>query len=174
MDVQELEDAVISTVQETQVKLGPVNGAVSLYLPLDSICSHSTSNCPDGTLRDFVKNVRSRLGDVEYSIKDDRVRITVPKEGCIYVSKLPVSPVLRVMVDSILEGKDSKELKADLMQLSPGCVWIDVLEKEFDHVVYFKDDIDPYIYCIKEEMGHLTYHRFSRNDYLRLGFGHLQ
>jgi hypothetical protein len=173
MDVQELEDAVISTVQETQVKLGPVNGAVSLYLPLDSICSHRTSNCPDGILRDFVKNVRSRLGDVEYSIKEDRVRITVPKEGCIYVSKLPVSPVLTAMVDSIMEGKDSKELKASLMEISSGCVWIDVSEKEFDHVVYFKNDIDPYIYCVKEEMGHLIYHRFSRNDYLRLGFGHL-
>lgn len=173
MDVKELEDTVISTVQETQVKLGPVDGTVSLYLPLDSICSHRTPSCPDGLLRDFVNSARSRLGDVEYSIKDDRVRITVPKEGCKYVSKLPVSPVLRVMVDSILEGKDSKELKAGLMRISPGCVWIDTNEKEFDHVVYFKDEIDPYIYCIKEEIGHITYHRFSRNDYIRLGFGHL-
>ncbi len=173
MDVQELEDAVISTVQETQVKLGPVDGAVSLYLPLDSICPHPDTSCTDVVLRDFVNSARPRLGDVEYSIKDDRVRITVPKDGCTYVSKLPVSPVLKVMVDSILEGKHTKELKASLMMISPGCVWIDVTEKEFDHVVYFKDEIDPYVYCIKEEIGHITYHRFSRNDYLRLGFGHL-
>ncbi len=39
----------------------------------------------------------------------------------------------------------------------------------FDYVLYFKDGaVDAYYYCIKEEMGHTVYHRFTREDYERL------
>ena len=35
MDPSDLEDRIVSTVQEMQVKLGQSSGALSLYLPLD-------------------------------------------------------------------------------------------------------------------------------------------
>ena len=36
----------------------------------------------------------------------------------------------------------------------------------FDYVLYFKDKtVDAYYYCIKEEMGHTIYHRFTKEDY---------
>jgi hypothetical protein len=37
---------------------------------------------------------------------------------------------------------------------------------DFDYVMYFNQPaIDPYYYCIKEEMGHTIYHRFTKEDY---------
>ena len=40
---------------------------------------------------------------------------------------------------------------------------------DFQYVLYFPDGtVDPYYYCITDEMGHLTYHRFTRADYLAL------
>ncbi|MBQ3736215.1 MAG: DUF3877 family protein [Candidatus Methanomethylophilaceae archaeon] len=34
----------------------------------------------------------------------------------------------------------------------------------------FSPDRDPDVYCINIEMGAVTYHRFSREDYLAMGF----
>ena len=34
----------------------------------------------------------------------------------------------------------------------------------------FPEDVDPDIYCLVEEFGQVTYHRFSREDYLAFDF----
>ena len=40
---------------------------------------------------------------------------------------------------------------------------------DFDVVFYFDDwKIDAYYYCVKEEMGHTIYHRFTREDMVEL------
>ena len=40
---------------------------------------------------------------------------------------------------------------------------------DFDEALYFEDpSIDEYYYCVKEEMGHLIYHRFLKEDYQKL------
>lgn len=42
-------------------------------------------------------------------------------------------------------------------------------DSDFDYVIFFQDpSIDEYFYCIKAEMGHTIYHRFTRADYLAL------
>ncbi len=171
MNAKELEDAVISVVQEVQIKLGMAEGAVSLYMPLDSICTSDGTMNSEDILTDFTTAVRSRLGDVDCVIEDDRIRITVPEQGCLYAASLPVSPILKVMVDSVLAGDDVGILRSRLNALSDKCVWDDVDAEEFDHVVHFEDGSDSHVYCIKDESGHITYHRFSRSDYSRLGFG---
>ena len=40
---------------------------------------------------------------------------------------------------------------------------------DFDYAVYFDDETyDAYYYCIKMEMGHTIYHRFTKEDYQKL------
>ena len=40
---------------------------------------------------------------------------------------------------------------------------------EFDYVLYFADGKpDPWYYCVKIEMGHTIYHRFTEADYRSL------
>ena len=37
---------------------------------------------------------------------------------------------------------------------------------DFDEALHFEDpSVDEYYYCVKEEMGHLIYHRFLKEDY---------
>ena len=37
---------------------------------------------------------------------------------------------------------------------------------DFDYAVYFDDaEYDAYYYCVKMEMGHTIYHRFTEADY---------
>ncbi len=174
MDAKELEETVISTIQETQVKLGSLSGAESLYLPLSSVDPDEDVENIRRILDGFRKECRPRLGDVSCEILEGRVRITVPESGGRYVSSLPISPVLRLMVDAVASRKTLQQLKDSLLQQFPSCTWRDVDGDGFQHIAYFDQDIDPYVYCIGTECGMVTYHRFSRGDYLAFGFGPLR
>ena len=168
MDPSDLEDRIVSTVQEMQVKLGQSSGSLSLYLPLD---------CLDGDVEEeiarFREHVRPKLGDVACTLDDDRVRITVSEEGCRYVAGLPVSPVLLTMVDAVMSRESLDGIKARLEKVSKGLVWKEVDGDGFDHIAYFTDGTDPYVYCIDSDCGPISYHRFSRRDYEAFGFGGL-
>ena len=169
MEVGELEDIVISAIQETQVKLGPSNGSESLYLPLSSLDSEEDRGRIADLMEKLVERCRDSMGDIDYAVMDDRVRIIVPEKGGRYVAKLPVSPVLRLMVDSVREHLTPEELKARLESSFPDCTWKSVDGDGFQYIAYF-DEVDPYVYCIGYECRHLIYHRFSRKDYLAFGF----
>ena len=168
MDPSDLEDRIVSTVQEMQVKLGQSSGSLSLYLPLD---------CLDGDVEEeiarFREHVRPKLGDVACTLDEGRVRITVSEEGCRYVAGLPVSPVLLTMVDAVMSRESLDGIKARLEKVSKGLVWKEVDGDGFDHIAYFTDGTDPYVYCIDSDCGPISYHRFSRRDYEAFGFGGL-
>ncbi len=174
MDAKELEETVVSTIQETQVKLGSLSGAESLYLPLSSVDPDGNVENIRRILDGFRKECRPRLGDVSCEILEGRVRITVPESGGRYVSSLPVSPVLRLMVDAVASHRTLGQLRDSLLQQFPSCTWRDVDGDGFQHIAYFDQDIDPYVYCIGTECDMVTYHRFSRGDYLAFGFGPLR
>lgn len=174
MEPGELEELVVSTIQETQVKLGESGGAESLYLPLSSIDPDEDAAAIRALLDRFEEDARPRLGDVVCDVLEGRVRITVPEEGGRYVAGLPVSPVLRLMVDSVMDGSSVDDLKGKLAEGFPGHVWRDVDGDGFEHIVFFEDGTDPSVYCIGTECCRLVYHRFSRRDYEAFGFGPLR
>ena len=174
MDAKELEETVISTIQETQVKLGSLSGTESLYLPLSSVDPDEDVGRIQDVLDSFRESCRPRLGDVSCEILEGRVRITVPESGGRYVSSLPVSPVLRLMVDSVVSHRSLEQLRDALSEQFPSCTWRDVDGDGFEHIAYFDESVDPYVYCIGTECCMVTYHRFSRKDYLAFGFGPLR
>ncbi|MDO5862130.1 MAG: DUF3877 family protein [Thermoplasmata archaeon] len=174
MEPRDLEELVVSTIQETQVKLGEAGGAESLYLPLTSISQDEDVDEIRSLLDRFEADARPRLGNVTCDILEGRVRITVPEEGGRYVAGLPVSPVLRLMVDSVMSGASIDDLKRSLKERFPGHVWRDVDGDGFEHIVFFEDGTDPSVYCVGTECCRLVYHRFSRPDYEAFGFGPLR
>lgn len=162
-------DEVVSSVQEMQVKIGSTDGSVSLFLPLDSI-----EGDPEEAIRAFRDAARDILGDVECSSDGRRVSIMVPEKGCEYVSSLPVSPILRIMVDSVMARSSLDDIRARLEAVSDGLVWKEVDGEGFDHIAFFTDGTDPYVYCIDSDCGPISYHRFTRRDYRAFGFGGLE
>ena len=168
MDAEELESEVVGTVQETQVKLGFSGGAESLYIPLDALADDREG--AERLLGEFALRVRPRLGEVECGIARGRARIVVPEEGCRRVASLPVSPVLRAMVDAVNSRIPVAELRRRLESDFPDCVWRDAAGDGFDHVVTFDPLTDPNVYCVGTECGLLTYHRFSGRDFEAFGF----
>ena len=170
MNADELEELVISTVQETQVKLGPADGSESLYLPLTSLEPDGDIEAVRELMEEFQKKATPHLGKVDYTIMQDRVRMVIPEKGTKYVSGLPVSPVLMTMVDSVSKHLSLDQLKTRLESEFGDCTWKDVDGDEFRCIAYF-DRTDPNVYCIGSECGHLIYHRFNRKDYSEFGYG---
>ena len=168
MDPSDLEDRIVSTVQEMQVKLGQSTGVLSLYLPLDCM-----GDDVEGEIARVREHVRPKLGDVACTLDEGRVRITVSEEGCRYVAGLQVSPVLLTMVDAVMSRESLDGIKARLEKVSKGLVWKEIDGDGFDHIAYFTDGTDPYVYCIDSDCGPISYHRFSRSDYESFGFGGL-
>lgn len=173
MSPDDLEATVISTIQETQVKLGSSVGSEVLYMPLSSLDPGEDPQIIQEIIDEFKKRCWSTLGDVECEILDRRVRIIVPDSGSRYVSTLPVSPVLKLMVRAVSEHMSVDDLRVELDRDFPEHVWKDVKGDGFEHIVYFDDGSDPNVYCIGSECCQLVYHRFSRRDYLAFGFGPL-
>jgi hypothetical protein len=166
MNGKKLKDKVVEMIQESQLKLGFADGSVSVFLPSDSISGD------DGSLKsildEFVSLSEEDLGDVTYYVENGRVAITVPASGSEFVKSMPVNPISRFIIEALGNHATVTELKEGLAKISPSFEWKEVEGDGFRYVLSFPDGTDDRIYCINEEMGHLTYHRFSKEDYPNL------
>ena len=104
MDPSDLEDRIVSTVQEMQVKLGQSSGSLSLYLPLDCMGDDVT-----GGIARFREHVRPTLGDISCVLDGERARIIVSEEGCKYVAGLPA---LLTIVEAVMSRESLDGIRA--------------------------------------------------------------
>ncbi|MDO5424868.1 MAG: DUF3877 family protein [Eubacteriales bacterium] len=174
---RELENNVIDTLKEGQIKLGYSPETVRLYYPLESLNRFLKEECTveqmEERLAEFAAGVRGTLGDMKISHKGSRFCLAIPPEGMKYVhahteeGEFLVSFIRTIekhdcTIEKLLEvfSRDSKKVHVEEMR-----------DGEFDYLVYFEDGIpDGYRYCITEEGCHMTYHRFSKEDYEEFGF----
>ena len=97
----------------------------------------------------------------------------MPAEGAEYVAgEIPDPPFLKAIVELFAHHHSLtiEEICACFAQfdkayhcekMTPGT--------DFDYAVYFDDaEYDAYYYCVKMEMGHTIYHRFTKEDYQML------
>ena len=91
MDPSDLEDRIVSTVQEMQVKLGQSSGSLSLYLPLDCM-----GDDVDGEIARFREHVRPTLGDISCVLDGERARRRIDgkkqiETGRYHLKKVPLN-----------------------------------------------------------------------------------
>ena len=110
---------------------------------------------------------------MRFSARKDRIEVGIPAEGVEYVHKHVEEPAfLKELIEffrshhhcslSDVENLFKKYSDTFVCQNMPQ-------GSDFDVVFYFEDEqIDAYYYCIKEEMGHTIYHRFTREDMIEL------
>lgn len=114
----------------------------------------------------------SGLGQVSFRESRGRVEVTIPPEGAEYVHReIPDPPFLKAMIRLFGTHHDISvdDICACFARFSPDYVCLEMPDNDFDYVLYFQDEeIDPYYYCIKMEMGHTIYHRFIKEDYEKL------
>lgn len=176
--IERLMTNITDQIKEAQIKLGYVKESVRLYYPVSSLCTMLEYNEAKieeltGILNKAFEFYREDFGEIEFFLHGNRIEVVVSEQGAWYVhTKISSSPFLTEFIELFRENphcslkeicavfeKFSSDYKCEKM--APGT--------DFDYVLYFAEQgLDEYYYCIKEEMGHTIYHRFTREDYCQL------
>lgn len=166
---EQLEGELIISIQEMQVKLGSFDGVFSMYLPNEAVSSVDPENVLGAVLAPG-----SILEGLIVENLQDRVRITAPASVCSRVRELPVDPVITAMVDSVKRRDGLEAFVTAVESVNPNVTVKPVEGDGFDHILFMTDDSNPFVYCIDTDHGHVSYHRFTRREYLRFGFPGLE
>ena len=178
MDISRLEKDVVDQIVELQVKLGYAYESTRFYYKVESLNSLIGTDAPTAAaLCELLSKQKalqdSPLGAVSYGVHADRIEVRIPPQGSKYVHEEVPAPqflidLIELFVTKHHPSKD--EVIALFGKHSASYVLEEMPEgAEFDYGMHFEDQsIDTHYYCFKEEMGHLIYHRFAKEDYERL------
>lgn len=169
--IQNLTDQIM----EAQIKLGYAKETLRFYYPVSSLNALLGEQAKDATemLHKLEENADfsdSVLGTLCFLIHEGRIEIGVPPEGAEYVYKKVKRPEFLSDLIALFMNHHACSL-ADIRNVFEKYGEPYVCKKmpdgmDFDYVLFFKEgSVDAYYYCIKEEMGHTIYHRFTKADY---------
>ncbi len=162
MDGKELHQRVIDTVQEMHLKIGDSAGSISLYYPYEGDLSVISE--------DFLSHCSDMPEPIDIEQIPGRIRVIVPEADCRYISSLPARGTLKDIIGLVNSRRGIDDFRRILIQRHPEASFRESEDFEFDWVLTFPEETDPDVYCLAVEMGSVTYHRFSREDYLAMGF----
>lgn len=161
MDGKELFSRLISTVQETAMKIGDSSGSISLYYPFQGDFS---------TLEDEFRSASADFPDMIIEDLPERVRVIVSEGDCNRISKLPMKGTIKDMVGLVKERLPFEDFRKNITSKYPDAKITKSAYQEFDWVLTFPKELDDDVYCLTEEFGQITYHRYSEEEYLSFGF----
>lgn len=178
MNYEKLERNIIEVMEEQLAKLGFDGNAVYLFYPLSSVASllgmRSETEAILEALNGFCAHVQQRLGDISISLRDGRIVFEIPPKGGLYVKEHLREDCFIVRLIHLVAGHHAQICDVlNLFRAYDENVHIEKMQpgEEFDYLVYFESgEPDAFYYCLKEDMGHVTYHRFTKNDYEGFGF----
>ena len=174
MRIQPLLTDITDQLKEAQIKLGFGPSTVKLYYTTAALAALTGADEPDAqamaaALCKEPSFTASSLGDLSFLPHEDRVEVTIPKEGVRYVhEQVEASPFLQALIGMLAGHHHTTMAEVTALfdqQRSPYVCRRMPESAEFDCVLYFPDgQPDGYCYFFKEEMGHLSYHRFRPED----------
>ncbi len=162
MDGKELYSRVVTTVQEMYLKIGDNDGSVSLYYPFKGDF--------ETLKKEFLDASKDGLTDPVVEQLPERVRIIISESDSKRIAHLTPRDTLRTIVGMVNDRTSMGKFIETINDRYPEAILQKVDYIEFDYVLMFPEDVDPDIYCLVEEFGQVTYHRFSREDYLAFDF----
>lgn len=178
MNADKLIENMRDQIKEAQIKLGYVKETVNLYYPVSSLNAltglhEKSAEELAGILESEPAFSKTLLGSLKFSVHKGRIEVRIPPEGSEYVRYKVESPAFLTDMIKLFSEHHSCKLP-DICAVFARYSSDYVCEKmpdgmDFDYVLYFRDTrIDAYYYCVKEEMGHTIYHRFTKEDYQEL------
>lgn len=175
MNQRNLIQNMIEQIKEAQIKLGYVKETVRLYYPVSSINALLGTDAQDAeallaVLEQEPMFSDTELGKIQFAVHEGRMEISIPPEGAEYVHQKVPDPAFLMDIIALFVNHHCctlEEVKEVFGRYSRNYVCEKMPEgTDFDYALYFEDaSIDSYYYCIKEEMGHTIYHRFTKADY---------
>lgn len=172
-----LEQNLCGVVPEMLLKLGLTSATLSLNYPLSTLCrmfnQSMTMAQMQAALEAFSREHEADYGPIAAAPHEEGFCLTVPSEGAAYIYRhAPNTPFLRDLIAEAQNPACTEEsLIAVFRRHSPRVQIVPMDNAEFDTLVYFEDgQPDAFYYCIDAHDGHVSYHRFSREDYEAFGF----
>lgn len=173
-----LEKHIVDTMKEWQIKIGSFDSAIRLYYPKTSLCRYLNlsfdieNEILSGQIEQYFADKVRYLGKVTTSAERDRFCILVGKEGCDYVEKKVPQPEFLTKFLEVLKYQKMQKI-LDCFEEYAGkhetSICIKKEESGMETVVYFEnEEIEPYVYCIDQNEFGITYHRFTKEEYLEL------
>lgn len=167
MNCEKLISNINDQILEAQIKLGFAKETVRLYYPLTSLIflveGEKTKE------EKVIRMLQEELPSFSFSQKGDRVEICIPSDYVVYVhERVKPSPFLVAFIGLFQEHThlSLQQIKETFSQYGKYVCLPMSADIGFDYVIYFEDSvIDEYYYCIKFEMDHVNYHRFTKKDY---------
>ena len=172
MDFTRLKNNIFDVIKEQQIKLGYRKEAIRLYYPLQSLNRLLGTEINEtemkSVLEAFAESVKEELGLIFISCDKNRFCLFLPEEaseyiythtehdGFIYDFIAAVSKH-NVSVDDIIRVFRKYSDNVHFEKVNHG---------EFDYLVYFENgEPDNYRYCLTDKGDHISYHRFTIEDY---------
>lgn len=179
MNTEKFRENIIEQIKEAQLKLGFANEVIRLYFPVSSLCMLLEMEEQSGEkllayLKEEEQLTNTALGKICFSLcKGNRMEVCIPPEGAVYVhEKVPDPPFLSYIIQLFQENHHLKieEICGCFAKFNGNYVCEKMAPgADFDYVLYFPDQTpDAWYYCIRMEMGHTIYHRFTEEDYRAL------
>lgn len=179
MMIERFMENIIEQIKEAQLKLGFVKEVIRLYFPVSSLENLLQVHYGSGVellafLEKEKKFTDTVLGEIKFSLcKDDRIEVCISPEGAAYVHEQIADPVFLKHIIRLFQENHHltvEEICACFAQFNEHYVCEKMKpEADFDYVLYFPDQKpDAWYYCVKMEIGHTIYHRFTREDYYAL------
>ena len=172
-----LEQSLCGVVPEMLVKLGVTSAALSLNYPLASLCRMFGTSMGmaqmQAALEAFSREHEAVYGPISVAPHEEGFCLTVPPEGAAYIYRhAPNTPFLRELIAEAQNPACTEESLIAVFRRHAACVRVVPMDNaEFDTLVYFEDGHpDAFYYCIDAHDGHVSYHRFSKEDYEAFGF----
>ena len=167
-DYEELEKSICYVIKEQHIKLGYSANSRWLYYPLSALNHMLGTDCDvagmEKVLEGFFDYAEDRLGHGSVSYKGERFCLHMDGKASEYVhDNVPDEPFLVDLVDVFSKhGTTMEDVVAVFRRYSDKVHAEESGSDEFDMMVWFEDGKpDPYVYCLADEMGHVTYHRMT-------------
>lgn len=169
-NIEQVKKNITDQIMEAQLKLGFVKETVRFYYPLESL------NALLGTSYEQPQTLCEDLGRIcssfDFCVHQGRIEVSVPADYVEYVHReVPASPFLKTLIELFQNNHllELSQIKAVFGKFGSYVCQNMPEGADFDYVIYFDDQtMDEYYYCIKMEMGHTIYHRFTKSDYQKM------
>ena len=180
MNVKRFIENIVEQIKEAQLKLGYVKEVIRLYYQAESLCDLLELPYQDGkelllVLEKETDFLDTELGKIGFSLCHDqnRIEVRISPDGTEYVHKYVQAP-------PFLAGLIQLFQEHHKLSIEEICAYFErfsehyICEKmqpgtDFDYVMYFEDQKpDSWYYCIRTEMDHTIYHRFTKSDYSKI------
>lgn len=167
MNYDRLKKNIEDQIKEAQLKLGFIKETVRLYYPLTSLEAIVEERVEDANV--MIARLEDGLSEFAFQVHEGRIAVCVPSEYVEYVHREVETPAfLAMLIENFQKNHHMtlEQVKDIFAQF--GEYYCEKMPEDagFDYVLHFADKtMDEFYYCIKMEMDHTIYHRFTKADY---------